>query len=423
MDMKVFIETYGCQSNQFSSEVVAGLLYDAGYQIVPQDEADLIILNTCALQTPTENRILRRLSELKLSRKKTLVIGCLTEVMKDKIEDVAPQASIASVSSAGHIVEIVKKIESGSRVMRFKDKPISLLNSSKLRINPIVAIIPIAEGCLENCTFCVDRITRGTLISNEPDHIIREAEAAIANGAKEIHLVAQDVASYGTDTGMRLPALLRKLTLLPGEFKIKLGTMNPANVLSILADLVLSYNHPKMYRFVDLPLQSGSDKMLSGMGRNYTFAQYKNIISEFRKRYPNIAISTDVLIGFPGETETDFGATTKAINEIKPDILNIYQYSPRQFTKAAALKDSVPSHVTKSRADEMKGLALKYADMANEHWMGWRGDVVVSEFEDGAPIGRNFAYKPVILPNQRGKLGEVLTTEVVKTRADYLVGK
>lgn len=421
--MKIFIETYGCQSNESSSEAVAGLLSEAGYRIVPQDAADLIILNTCALQTPTENKILRRLSELNLSRKKALVIGCLTEVMKDKIEDVAPQASIASVSSVGHIVEIVKKIESGTRVMRFRDKPASILGTPKLRVNPVVAIIPIADGCLENCTFCIDRLTRGTLVSGEPDRILREAEAAISHGAKEIHLVAQDVAAYGIDTGMRLPALLRKLALLSGDYKIKLGAMNPANVLPILNDLVLALNHPKMYRFIDLPLQSGSNKILSEMKRGYTLEQYRNIISEFRKRYSNIAISTDVLIGFPGETDEDFGKTVGAINDIKPDAINIYQYSTRPLTKAASMGDVIPSWKIKNRADEIKGLALKYADMANEQWLGWHGDVTVTEFENGAPIGRNFAYKPVIVPNQRGKLGESIRTEIVKARSDYLVGK
>lgn len=421
--MKLFIETYGCQSNESSSETIAGLLSAAGYEIVPQDEADLIVLNTCALQTPTENKILRRLSELNLSRKKTLVIGCLTEILKDKIDDVAPQASIASVSSTGHIVEIVKKIESGVRVMRFKDKPSNLLGAPKLRINPVVAIIPIADGCMENCTFCIDRVTRGTLISNEPDHIIREAESAVQNGAKEIHLVAQDVAAYGIDTGMRLPALLRKLTLLSGDFKIKLGQMNPASVLPILNDLVLAYNHPKMYRFIDLPLQSGSDRILSEMKRNHTIEQYKKIVSEFRKRYSNIAVSTDVLIGFPGETDEDFGETVKAINDIKPDSISIYNYSARPLTKAASMLGAVPSWKIKNRADELKALSLKYADMANEQWLGWHGDVIITEFEDGAPIGRNFAYKPVIIPNQRGRLGEVVSTEIVKARADYLVGK
>ncbi len=421
--MKLFIETYGCQSNESSSETIAGLLSAAGYEIVPQDEADLIVLNTCALQTQTENKILRRLSELNLSRKKTLVIGCLTEILKDKIDDVAPQASIASVSSTGHIVEIVKKIESGARVMRFKDKPMNLLGAPKLRINPVVAIIPVADGCMENCTFCIDRVTRGTLISNEPDRIIREAESAVQNGAKEIHLVAQDVAAYGIDTGMRLPALLRKLTLLSGDFRIKLGQMNPASVLPILNDMVLAYNHPKMYRFIDMPLQSGSDRILSEMKRNYTVEQYKKIVSEFRKRYSNIAVSTDVLIGFPGETDGDFGETVKAINDIKPDSISIYNYSARPLTKAASIAGAVPSWKIKNRADELKALSLKYADMANEQWLGWRGDVIITEFEDGAPIGRNFAYKPVIIPDQRGRLGEVVSTEIVKARADYLVGK
>ena len=238
--MKINIETYGCQSNVSSSETIAGLLNEAGHQIVPFDSAELIILNTCALQLSTENKILRRLSELNMQRKRILVMGCLTEVIKEKIEEVAPTASIAAVSSTGHVVEILEKMKSDTRVLRFKDKPIKMINSPKLKINPYLAIIPISDGCLENCTFCIDKITRGTLISTEPDQIIREVQNAVAAGVKEVHLVAQDVAAYGKDNGARLPALLRKLTSIPGEFRIKLGQMNPASVMPILKDLILA---------------------------------------------------------------------------------------------------------------------------------------------------------------------------------------
>ncbi len=419
--MKAYIETYGCESNVSSSETLAGLLAQAGHQIVPFDSAEVIILNTCALQLSTENKILRRLSELNMQRKRTLVMGCLTEIIKDKIEEVAPSASIAAVSSTGHVVEILEKMESNTRVLRFKDKPINLINSPKLKVNPYVAIIPIADGCLGNCAFCIDKITRGTLISNEPDHIIREVQNAIAAGAKEIHLVAQDVAAYGMDNGARLPALLRKLTSIPGDFKIKLGPMNPANVMPIVKDMILAYNHPKVYKYVELPVQSGSNKILSEMKRAYTAEQFKNLVDEFRKSYSNITIATDVIIGFPGETDEDFGKTVALINDIKPDVIKAYNYSVRPLTKAASMPDQIPSWKIKNRADEIKALSLKYADERNEGWLGWKGDVLVTEFEDGAPIGRNYAYKPVLLA--RGKNGEIVTADVVQARSDYLVAK
>ena len=419
--MKINIETYGCESNVSSSETIAGLLAEAGHQIVPFDSADVIILNTCALQLSTENKILRRLSELNMQRKRVLVMGCLTEIIKEKIEEVAPQASIAAVSSTGHVVEILEKMQSNTRVLRFKDRPINMISSSKMKVNPYLAIIPISDGCLENCTFCIDKITRGTLISNEPDQIIREVQTAVADGAKEIHLVSQDVAAYGKDNGARLPALLRKLTSIPGEFRIKLGTMNPASVMPILKDLILAYNHPKVYMYAEIPVQSGSNKILADMKRNYTAEQYKTIVAEFRKSYSNITIATDVIIGFPGETDDDFGKTVALINEIKPDVLNAYNYSVRPLTKAASMPNQIPSWKIKNRGDEIKTLSMKYSDMRNEGWLGWKGDVLITEFEEGSPIGRNFSYKPVLL--REGKMGETVVADIVKTRSDYLVAK
>ncbi len=356
-----------------------------------------------------------------MQRKRTLVMGCLNEIIKDKIEEVAPQASIAAVSSTGHVVEIVEKMESNTRVLRFRDKPIKMISSPRLRVNPYVAIIPIADGCLENCTFCIDKITRGTLISNEPDQIIREVQNALAAGVKEIHLVAQDVAAYGTDNGARLPALLRKLTSIQGEFRIKLGSMNPTSVIPILKDLILAYNHPKVYKYAEIPVQSGSNKILAEMKRNYTAEEYRNIVADFRKAYSNITIATDVIIGFPGETDEDFGKTAALINDISPDVINAYNYSVRPLTKAVSMPGQVPSWKIKNRADEIKSLSLKYADEKNAGWLGWKGDVLITEFEEGAPIGRNYAYKPVLL--REGKLGDTVTADIVKTRSDYLVAK
>ncbi|MBU4246684.1 MAG: tRNA (N(6)-L-threonylcarbamoyladenosine(37)-C(2))-methylthiotransferase [Nanoarchaeota archaeon] len=420
--MKINIETYGCESNVSSSETIAGLIAEAGHQMVPFDSAEVIILNTCALQLSTENKILRRLSELNMQRKRVLVMGCLTEIIKEKIEEVAPTASIAAVSSTAHVVEILEKMQSNTRVLRFKDKPIQLINSPKLKINQYVAIIPISDGCSENCSYCIDAITRGILISNEPDRIIREVQNAVASGAREIHLVAQDVAAYGKDNGSRLPALLRKLTSIPGEFRIKLGSMNPTNVMPILKDLILAYNHPKIYKYLEIPMQSGSNKILAEMKREYTAEQYKNIVAEFRKAYSNTTIATDVIIGFPGESDEDFGKTIALINEIKPDVLKAYNYSVRPLTKAASMPDQIPSWKIKNRSDEVKTLSMKYADMKNEEWLGWKGDVLVTEMDDGTPIGRNFAYKPVLLDN-RAKVGDVVTAEITKTRSDYLVAK
>ncbi|RLF61672.1 MAG: hypothetical protein DRN16_03350 [Thermoplasmata archaeon] len=416
--MKIFLETYGCDTSKNATEIMAGALLKNGHNLVSKEAADVIIINSCALTGQTEKKILKRLTELKDSGKKVLVAGCLPEVSKEKIEFAMPEASIMGVTSFMNVAGVIEKM-ADYKVERLKDRPDTLIGKQRIRINPAVGIVQIAEGCLDNCTFCVERTTRGTLVSYEPDAIIREVQKAVDEGIREIHLTAQDVAAYGFDTGVRLPALLRKLSCIQGDFKIKLGSMNPANVLKILDDLILAFNHPKIYRFLDIPIQSGSNKILYAMKRNYTNEEFKMIVAAFRKKYPDMNFSTDVLVGFPGETDEDYGKTVNVVTDVKPDVVNIYQYTKRPF--ASAGDTDVPSWKVKNRAVEMEQLADKLQDKSNETWVGWRGTAIVSEKTPKGYLARNYVYKPIVLP--KANIGDVITVDVVGTYGGNLVGR
>ena len=416
--MKVFLETYGCDTSKNTTEIMASELVKSGHNLVSKDDADIIIINSCALTGKTEKKIIKRLGELKDTGKKVLVAGCLAEIAKERIEKAMPEASVMGVNSFSNVAKIVEKM-ADYKVERLKDNPDMLLGKDRLRINPAVALVQIAEGCLDNCSFCVDRTTRGTLVSYEPDRIIREVETAARNNVREIHLIAQDVAAYGLDTGMKLPALLRKITCVPGDFKIKIGAMNPSSVLKILDDLVLALNHPKVYRHLEIPLQSGSNRILHNMKRNYTNEEFKMIVAAFRKKYPDITFSTDILVGFPGETDEEFGKTVLVVSDVKPDAINIYQYTKRPF--ASAGDTDVPSWKIKNRVIELSQLADRLQEKSNDKWAKWGGTVIVSEKTASGFIARNYAYVPIHI--QRANLGDITNIDVVGTHGGKLLGK
>ena len=416
--MKVFIETYGCDTSKNTTEIMAKILLENGHNLVSKDDADVILINSCALSGKIERKIITRLNELKDSNKKVLISGCLAEVSKEKIDAILPEASIMGVSSFPNVAKIVTKMMD-YKVERLKDSPETLIGKPRIKINPAVGIVQIAEGCSNTCSFCVDRTTRGTLVSYEPDAIIREFQNAVDSGAKEIHITAQDVAAYGFDSGVRLPSLLRKLSCIQGDYKIKLGTMNPASVLKILDDLVLAFNHPKVYRHLEIPMQSGSNKVLHDMRREYTAEEYKMIVAAFRKKYPDMTFSTDVLLGFPGETDEDFGKTVGLLTEVKPDVVNAHMYTNRPYTTAG--DTDVPSWKSKNRSDEIQQIADKLQDNSNEKWKTWGGLVTVSDKINDKYIARNYAYMPIIL--QKANLGDVITIDVVGTYGGNLLGK
>ncbi|MFH1126899.1 MAG: tRNA (N(6)-L-threonylcarbamoyladenosine(37)-C(2))-methylthiotransferase [archaeon] len=417
--MKIFIETYGCESNQYATEVLAALLTKAGHKLVPKDESELTILNTCALESKTEKKIITRLKELDDSKQKILVAGCLTEVQKDKIQEAAPRASIMGTNSVTKINEIIEKIQNNFKVTRIRDNPNLLINQPRLRIYPTIATIQIAEGCLDACSYCVDRTTKGSLISYEPEQIIREVQNALKDGCVEMQLTSQDIASYGHDKGVKLPALIRKISSIPGNFRIRLGQMNPANVIPILDDLILSYNHPKVYQYLDIPVQSGSNRILKEMQRKYTKEEYQMIVSAFRKKYPEITISTDVMIGYPGETDDDFGKTIELIKETKPDIINTYTYSARPFTKPG--QSQIPPWKIKTWAIELDQVYDKIKESRKESWLHWQGEVVVTQKVMGMYLARNYTYKPIIL--KKATLGETRIAEIIEEKPSYWLGR
>ncbi len=422
--MNVYMITFGCTANQSNAEIMAGLLKEAGHELVGEKNAEVVIVNSCTVKSPTERRVLRTIRDFDAAGKKVIVTGCMPEVQAKKIREASPEASLVGINCVTEIVDAVKKMSQGFKVTKTADKKVNLLGKPKVRRNPMVGVIQISQGCNRMCAYCVVRTAKGSLQSFPITSILNEVKDIIASGCKEIWLTCQDTAAYGTDSTSEkilLPALLRNICAIPGDFKIRIGMMNPSSALPMLDDLVSAYTHPKIYKFLHIPVQSGSDKVLKAMNRSYTKREYVMIVEAFRKRFPNITISTDIICGFPGETDADFDESKFLVQDLKFDIVNISRFGVRPMTEAANMQQ-IPSWKIKDRSRAMTEIVDGITLKRNKTWVGWRGEILVSEVGDkGGFLGRNYAYKPVI--TQNGKLGDKITLEITEARQGYLIGK
>lgn len=350
---KVFIQTYGCQANISDSEQIAGILKNKNYQLVEnEEEADTIIVNTCSVKNATQSKELYYIKE-KSKNKKVIVGGCLTKIIN--IRKYAPK--VKAVFDTNSILKVHEVLETEED--HFSDKKENRISAPIIRNDSDVGIISIGEGCLNSCTFCATKLARGNLRSYRIGDIKRSFEKAVKEGCKKIYLTSQDNGCYGFDIKTNLPELLNELTTVEGDYIIRVGMMNPWHLNKILPDLLESFSSKKVMKFLHIPVQSGSEKILKDMKRIHTVENFKTAVKLFRKRFPNISIATDIIIGYPTETEKDFQLTYDLIREIKPEVLNISKFSSRQGTKAAQLKQ-LNSEIIKERTLKLNSLYQDY---------------------------------------------------------------
>ena len=405
--MKVEIETYGCAMNQGDSEIMAGLLEKHGHKVVKK-KGDVLLVNTCTVKTQTENKIRRRLRELEKGGYMVVVAGCMPAA-DTKIAEDFPGFSFIGVNSQD-IVNAVNSELAGVRFVSIK-KAGEKICTPKIRINPLIEIVPIAEGCLGACKYCLTKNARGSLRSFKPEDIERHVENAVSEGVKEIWITAQDTGAYGLDKSTNLPELLNRIVQLEGDFKIRVGMMNPNHALGFLDELLEVFKNEKIYRFIHLPVQSGSDKVLKEMGRKYNIEDFKLIATSFRKKL-DATLSTDIIAGYPTETEQDFRQTLRLIEQTKPDIVNISRYWSRPGTSAADLKQHQGSLI-KERSGRVSQLFKRIGLERNRKWIGWKGTCLASEKNpDGTFTIRNLWYKPIIVRTKKQILGKNVEVEV-----------
>ena len=294
-------------------------------------------------------------------------------------------------------------------------------NTGKLPRNDLCGIINIAEGCNGGCSYCIVRRARGRLRSKSLQEIIDEARMLLDSGAREIQLAAQDTASYGNDCELSLPALLRELCALPGNFILRVGMMNPDTLLPVLAETIEAMHSPKVYRFLHIPLQSGSNKILKSMGRRYTAEDFAGIAGELRSAIPDISLNTDVIVGFPGEEDADFLQTMDLVRQVQPDKVNVTKFSPRPGTPAARLYD-MPDRIKKDRSRILTRLWLQIAAKNNECMIGRTlRALVVERGRSGTMKARAANYLGMVVHGNPA-LGSVIRVRIAASNPYYLTG-
>ncbi len=415
--MQIFIKTFGCSNNFSEGEIMAGLLSKEHTIVGNERDAEVIVLNICTVKGETV--ALREIKKRKDPTKKVIIAGCLTDRLILETEKLIPAASFISTRNINEISEVINRINKKVKLTHQSQK--IKINLPRIRRNKIIGIVPILSGCVGSCSYCSVRLIKGKLLSYPQKSIIDEVNAALKDGTKEIWITSQDNACYGLDRKSNLVKLLTQIIKIDDNFKIRVGMMNPNNVLQMLDDLIEIYKNEKIFKFLHVPVQSGNDEVLQLMHRNYKVSDFEKIIAEFRKAIPEITISTDIMCGFPTETDDQFKDSLRLIKAVKPDVLNISRFVPRENTEAIKLKQ-VPGRIAKNRSREVAEIFGKISLERNKKWIGWHGKILIDEIgKNNSFVGRNYGYKPVVV---RGdfKLGDCPSIKTVEAEKFYLIG-
>ena len=380
-----------------------------GYNITTHiDDAKVIVVNTCTVRRDTDEKIIDRISKLRrhLTDVKIVVAGCLVSAQPYIITKVLDGANY-SLLSTHMVMEVVDAIRGNIRRIGFnKNKAFYLYKN-------VIAIIPVADGCTGACSFCITRIARPFLNSYPMEHIVRKTRKAIKYGAREIQLTSQDLGAYGLDKYGRymLPELVGSLLDIPGDYMIRLGMMNPEHLLNIVDDIVHILRDPRVYKFIHIPLQSGSNRLLKIMNRRYTVEDFIYLVQYIRKKIGDIMIATDIIIGHPGENDDNFQETINVLKELEIERVHIAQYTPRPRTLAYALPQVKP-HIRKRRLKEALKLIEEIGLRAHRRYVGKRVKVLTTEMGlNRTVVARTQSYYPVII-DARIQLGKWVYVDI-----------
>jgi len=432
--MKVYLESFGCSASQASAEVMKASVKKLGHELLDPDTADqaeIYICNSCTVKYTTEQKILYKIRSMGEKNIGVIVSGCMPEVQLEDILHVNPEAHILGVNAVSRLSELLSSIEQrktqglpgGERLeIRTSESP-SVLNVPRERSNPNIHICQISQGCNFACSYCIVKHARGKLRSFPPDEIVEDIRTAVAEGCREIWLTSQDDSQYGMDTGFKLPELLCLISEIPGDFKVRVGMMNPFSVLPILDDLVEAFDSDKIFKLLHLPIQSASYSVLKKMNRLHKMDSLDTIITKFRSRFEDISLFTDIIVGFCDETEDDFRETVEWVEKYRPEKVNISRYSPRPHTKAFSFRN-LDSRISVQRSHELHKVCEQIKLESKQEMIGWKGRAFVSKYtEMGDVLTRTDSYRPVVISGSNLKPGQYANVEIVIAKPGYFLGK
>lgn len=433
-----FIQTFGCQMNLRDSETMAGLLEGMGYTRAERmEDADIVLFNTCAVRANPENRLYGNIGEFKRLKEKNPnlilgVAGCMVQQKSQavRLEEDYPQVDLVFGTHNIHqLPDLIRRIEQDhQRVFEVWDEEGGIVEGLPVRRESgYKAWVTIMYGCNNFCTYCIVPYTRGRERSRRPEDIIAEVEELGRDGYKEVTLLGQNVNSYGKDLkiGFDFADLLARLDEVPGIVRIRYTTSHPKDFSQKLIDTIAASK--KVADHFHLPLQAGSDRILRAMRRVYTYDKYLDLVNRIRKAVPTAAITTDLIVGFPGETEEDFQKTLEAVEEVRFDGAFTFIYSPREGTKAAEMPDQVPEEVKKERIYRLIEVQNRVSLEINQALRGKVVEVMVdgpSEKDSEIWEGRTTTNK-LVLFKPAGKLepGALVDVRITDPRTWTLGGE
>jgi len=425
MDKKAYILTFGCQMNEYDSEVLESILSADGWLITDRPEtADLVVVNTCSVRQKAESRAKAHISGLAALKKnkrslKVVVAGCMAKSAgQDLIDEIPGIDYIVGPDYIADIPDIIKDERDDKIYVDEKVENAGL--KSRTRKGNVNAYLAISRGCENYCSYCIVPYVRGSLRSRSVDSIVSEMKMLVNSGAKDITLLGQNVNSY-LYNNINFPELLH--TLAPyAPPRLRFLTSHPKDLSDELINCFKEI--PNLCESLHLPLQSGSDKILKSMNRGYDSNYYCQIIEKLRKAVPDISITTDLIVGYPGESESCFEQTLQMVENIKYDSAFMFRYSVRPGTKAAGLPDDVPEDEKINRLNRLIDIQQKISAARNNRWNGRSLEVLidgVSRREPVMPKGKTRGGQSVLITDKKGlNSGDLITAKITSTRAKTL---
>lgn len=436
----LYVETHGCQMNDSDSGKIINLL--SGYNYRPtadKEKADLIILNTCSIRNKAEQKVYSYLGTLKPYKEKRadLIIGvggCVAQQQGDKLLKRIPYLDIVfgthNIHKLPELIDQVKAKNKGVSETRFYENDLNIfldpmpVNTANIGVGGIKGFVTVMLGCDNFCSYCIVPYVRGREISRPSDDIIREIEGLVSTGVKEVTLIGQNVNSYGQGLGedTDFPTLLEKINGIEGLNRIRFTTSHPKDLSE---SLIGSFGRlSKLCEHIHLPVQSGSDRMLGRMNRKYGRDAYLEKVKAVRNTVPGIAITSDIIVGFPGETEGDFADTMDLLEEVRYDALFSFKFSPRPETKAAGMPDHVPEEIKDRRLSILQGRQRQISLEKNREYEGRTVQILVESGTDtGKLSGKTGTHKTVNFKGDKGLIGRMAMIKITKGLVNSLIGE
>ncbi len=442
---RVFIKTYGCQMNERDSEAVACKLKARGYQVVDDEQiADIVLLNTCSVRDQAEQKAIGKAGHLSKRKRKNPqfifgVMGCMAQNRGSELFDKLPDLDLVVGTQKFHrIPEYLDSITKSATPLPTNIIDLGLEENSQNEINEhlndtkfkVTSFVSIMQGCNMMCSFCIVPKTRGQERYRSIDSIVDETKDLVSRGVREVTLLGQIVNAYGRGSLPRINAktpfvqLLEKLNAIDGLYRIRFTSPHPT---CFGDDLIECYKTlPKLCEYAHLPMQSGSDKILKAMNRPYSRKRFLDITAKLRSIHPNIRISTDIILGFPGETDDDYALTKSAFEQAGFEMAFIFKYSERSGTPAEELEDSVPTTVKESRNQELLSLLAKQSYYSNTHSLGKSFEVLVegrAKKGKNMMLGRTRCNRKVVFEGSDDIVGELVPIFINDVSSTTLTGE